>query len=416
MCNDHQKLQQLIDLGMEIAQVHDIDGLLEKILSAARKLANADAGTIYIKNGNSLKFSYAQNDTLQNQLPPGQKLIYRTFSVPINHNSISGYVASTGETVNLFDAYQIDTDQVPYVFDRSYDEKTHYQTQSLLTIPLKDNQNQVIGVIQLINAQNEQGDVIPFFKKDIPIVQIFAHNAAMAIERTQMARAEVLRLVGILIELRDPEETEAHVNRVGAYSAEIYEAWAHQKGVTQAEIEMEAEVLRTAAMLHDLGKLAVPHSIREKFGKFTAEERRLMQQHTVKGAQMLLKFAQTEYEKVAAQIALNHHEYWDGTGYPGHINPLNGQVIPGYGDEQGKPRSKKGEEIPVFGRVVAIADVYDSLSCHRAFRKALKEGDVLKTLERGSGRRFDPEMVNAFFSRLDAIRAICQQFPDETIY
>ena len=413
MFNDHQKLQQLIDLGMEIAQVQDPNVLLEKILSAARQLVNADAGTIYIKNGKVLTFRHAQNETLQKRLSPGQKLVYRTFSVPISHNSISGYVASTGEILNIPDVYQLNPDQVSYAFDPSYDKKANYRTQSMLTIPLKNNQNQVIGVMQLINAQNVQGKVVPFSKSDIPVVRIFANNAAVAIERADMTRAEILGLVRVLTELRDPEETEAHVNRIGAYSAQIYETWAHKKKIPQTEFEMKVELLRMAAMLHDIGKLAVPHIIREKTGKFSIEEYEMMKLHTVKGAQMLLKSAQTQYEKVAAEIALNHHEHWNGTGYPGHVNPLSGQVITGYENEHGKPRGKRGEEIPLFGRIVAIADVYDALLCHRTFREAMKEADVLKILQKGSGRRFDPEIIGAFFGCLDAIRAITQRFPEE---
>lgn len=415
MLSDHQKSQQLIDLGMEITQVQDLDVLLEKILSAARQLVNADAGTIYMKHGKLLRFSHAQNATLQKRLSPGQKLAYKTFSVPINHHSISGYVASTGETLNIPDVYQLNTGQFSYAFDSSYDEKTNYRTQSMLTIPLKNKQNQIVGVMQLINAQNEQGEVVPFSKNDIPLVRIFANHATLAIERAQITRSEILGLVRVLTELRDPEETEAHVNRIGAYSAQIYKAWASKKKVPQAEIEMKAELLRMAGMLHDLGKLAVPHIIRERTSKFTAEEYELMKQHTIKGAQMLLKSAQTQYEKVAAEIALNHHEYWDGSGYPGHVDPLSGQVIAGYSDEHGKPRGKCGQEIPVFGRIVAIADVYDALLCRRAFRAAMRETDVLKILKKGAGRRFDPEMIEAFFSSLHTIRAIAQHFPEEDL-
>ncbi len=413
MPTDQYKLQQIIDFSLEITQIQNVDVLLEKILSAARKLVSADAGTIYIKDGNTLKFSHTQNDTLQKRLPPGEKLIYRTFSVPISHNSISGYVASTGEIINIPDVYQLNTDQVPYAFDRSYDEKTHYLTQSMLTIPLKNNRNAVIGVMQLINAQNRKDEVVPFFKYDIPLIRIFANNAAMAIERAQLTRAKILGMIRILTELRDPEETEAHVNRVGAYSAEIYEAWVHKKGVSQAEIDTDTEMLRMAAMLHDIGKLAIPHNIRKKPGKLTAEEYKIIKQHTVKGAQMLLRSSQSEYEEVAVQIALNHHERWDGRGYPGYTNLLNSQVIPGYEDEQGRARGKRGEEIPVFGRVVAIADVYDSLSCCRVYRKALKEAKVLEILKKGAGKSFEPVMIDAFFSKFDTIRTIGQQFPEE---
>jgi len=411
MPHGQQQLQQIIDLSLEITQIQDLDVLLGKILNAARKIVNADAGYIYIINGETVQCHHIQNDTIYEQLAPGKKLTFPAFSLPINEESIAGYVASTGETLNILDIF-LSSDDVPYSFNTWYDDISFYQTKSLLSIPLRNNQNELIGVMHLINALNESLEVIPFSDEDIPLIKIFTNHVAVSIGRAQTTRARILGMIRLLTELHDPEETEAHVNRVGAYSAEIYETWAREKKIPQTQIEADAEVLKMAAMLHDLGKLAIPHHLREKPGRLTTEEYEMMKQHTVKGAQMLLKSAQTKYEEVAVQIALNHHECWDGSGYPGHIDPLTNQIIPGYEYEQGKPRGKKGEEIPVFGRVVAIADVYDSLSSRRVYREALKDSSVLKIIERGSGKSFDPEMINAFFFSLDTIRAIAQHFPD----
>jgi putative nucleotidyltransferase with HDIG domain len=411
MSGEQQKLQQLIDFNLEITQVQDVDVLLEKILSAARKLVNADAGYIYMKDGEKLHCRHIQNDTVYDQLAPGKKLPFPAFFFPIDCTSIAGYVALTGETLNILDISFL-SDEVPYSYNSWYDDLVYYQTKSLAAVPLKNNRNEMIGVMYLINALNDAAEVISFSEDDIPLIKIFASHVAVSIERAQMTRTRILGMIRVLTELRDPEETEAHVNRVGAYSAEIYEVWARKKRIPQAKIKADAEILRMAAMLHDLGKLALPGNIREKPDRLTAEEYELMQQHTVKGAQMLLKSAQTKYEEMAVQIALNHHECWDGTGYPGHVNPLTGRVIPGYEDKQGEPRSKHGEEIPVFGRVVAIADVYDSLSCRRAYREALKEEDVLQIVKSEAGGHFDPEMVDAFFFSLDLIRAIAQRFPE----
>ena len=104
----------------------------------------------------------------------------------------------------------------------------------------------------------------------------------------------------------------------------------------------------------DIGKLAIPIVIRSKPGKLSEEEYETMKLHTIKGAQLLFQHAQSEIENIAAEIALTHHERWDGSGYPGHVIPETGQPIPEYADEQGNPRGKKGEEIPIFGRVVAL--------------------------------------------------------------
>lgn len=410
--NEQQKLQQLLDMNQEIEQVKDVDVLLERILRVARKLTNADAGSIYVvTEEGKLQFNYSQNDALQKQLEPGKKLIYNTFTVPINHKSISGYVASTGETLNIPDVYHLPVSDVPYGFDPFYDQQSHYRCQSMMTIPLKNNQDKVIGVMQLINAQNDNGEVIPFPEEDIPLIRIFANNAAMALERAQMTRAIILRMIS-MAELRDPEETGTHVNRVGAYSSEIYEVWARKKNIPPETIDNYKDILRMASMLHDVGKVGIRDEILQKPGKLNDEEYEIMKQHAVMGAKLFLN-AQSEFDEIAGQIALNHHERWDGTGYPGHVDPAKeGAPLPGYEDENGKARGKKGEETPLFGRIVAVADVYDALSSKRTYKDAWSEKDVLNELKKGIGKHFDPEMIEAFLSSLDVIRSIAQRYSE----
>ena len=140
MPNGHDTLKQILEMNQTIEQVRDVDVLLEKILMVARKLANADAGSIYVvKEEGRLEFNHTQNDTLQKELGPDKKLMYNTFTVPINHKSISGYVASTGEALNIPDVYLLSKEDVPYSFDPSYDLRSHYLTRSMLTLPLKNN-------------------------------------------------------------------------------------------------------------------------------------------------------------------------------------------------------------------------------------------------------------------------------------
>ncbi len=410
MPNGNHKLQQILDMSQEIEQVRDVDVLLEKVLAVARKLANADAGSIYVvKDWEVLEFNHSQNDTLQQELGAEKKLIYNTFTVPINHKSISGYVASTGELLNIPDVYQLSAQHVPYSFDPSYDQRSHYTTCSMLTFPLKNNQSRVIGVMQLINAKNEIGEIVAFSEDDIPLMRIFANSAAMALERAQMTRAIILRMIS-MAELRDPEETGTHVNRVGAYSSEIYEAWGKKRGVPQMEIDNFKDILRMAAMLHDVGKVGIKDEILQKPGRLNDHEYEIMKQHVIMGAKLFLH-PQSEFDEIAGQIALNHHERWDGTGYPGHVDPRrNGEPIPEYALPNGKARGKKETEIPLFGRVVAVADVYDALSSKRAYKDAWTEDDVFNELRKGSGKHFDPEVVDAFFSILDVIRSVGQRY------
>ncbi len=411
MSNTPQKLQEIIQLNLEVASIQDLDTLLEKILGTARSLVNADAGCIYIHDGEALQCRYMQNDTLGKQFIMAKDLTPFSHSVSIDHTSLIGYVAGTGETLTIPDVAQWSGD-ASCAFDLWYDSTFAYHTKSLLIVPLRYYQDDTVGILYLINARDENGNIAAFSESDIPVVQIFANHVAIPIERAQTAKVRIQGLIRLLIELDDPEETEGHLERVGAYSAEIYRLWAYQKGLSHTKIEVDAETLRTAAMLHDLGKLGIPQHIRQNPGKLSAEEFAVMKEHALKGAQMLLKSSQSEYEDMAVQVALNHHECWNGTGYPGHINPLTEQIIPGHADKNGAPPAKHGEEIPIFGRVVAVADVYDALSCNRAHRKALPKEEALNILREESGKRFDPEVVDAFFSGTDAIKEIARQFPE----
>jgi GAF domain len=134
MLSEKQKLKMVMRLGVELAEVKDVDVLLERILREARQLVTADAGSIYIKEDVNLKFSYTQNDIQQKKLLSGKKLIYSTFSMPINNQTISGSVANTGESVNIPDAYKLRSG-LPYSFGRYYDDLSGYRTRSMLTFP-----------------------------------------------------------------------------------------------------------------------------------------------------------------------------------------------------------------------------------------------------------------------------------------
>ena len=410
MPDEKQKLMQIVNLGLEFAQIKDFDLLLERILTEARQFVNADAGSIYIKEDSILKFSYSQNETLRKKLPHGKKLIYATFTIPINDKSIAGYVANTGKTQNIPNVYTL-PGGVPYSFDKRYDELSQYRTRSMLSIPLKTNRGDVIGVLQLINAQDSKANIIPFAIEDEPLILHFANNAAMAVERAQMTRAIILRMIK-MAELRDPMETGAHVNRVASYSVEIYETWALKKDIPQMEIDKNKDIIRIAAMLHDVGKVAISDTILKKPGKLDPSEIEIMRQHSFLGAK-LFSDKYSDFDDAALQVALNHHEWWDGNGYPGHVDPMTDAPMPGHVNEKGGVIGKKGEEIPVFGRVVAIADVYDALCSRRVYKEPWDESRVLETLSKDSGSHFDPDMIDAFFSNLDVIRNITARYPDK---
>ena len=162
-------------------------------------------------------------------------------------------------------------------------------------------------------------------------------------------------------------------------------------------------------MLHDVGKVGISDIILKKPGKFDDDEYRVMQSHTWLGARQFLD--KTELNSIAQEVALYHHENWDGSGYPGDIGDLF-EADKYIKDVEERPPGLKGEEIPIFARVVAIADVYDALGSKRVYKKAWDEKDVLKVMRDESGSKFDPELIDAFFSVLPTLQNIRERYPD----
>ncbi|OHD14626.1 MAG: phosphohydrolase [Spirochaetes bacterium GWB1_48_6] len=408
MITENARLAMLVELDSKLNQIQDLDLVLEEILRGARSTCRADAGSLYLVEGNHLVIKYSQNETKEKELPSGEKLIYSIFKIPMDKKSISGYVASTGKVLNIPDAYKI-RKNTPYNFNPIYDKLSDYKTTSILTIPLTAGHNQIVGVIQIINARDENNQVRPFGSEDELLITHFASNAVVSLERAKLTRTIILRMIR-MAELRDPKETGPHVNRVAGYAALIYERWARRRGITDKELQKNQDTFRMAAMLHDVGKVAISDLILKKPAKFTPEEYEVMKTHTVSGAQ-LFSDRQSTFDEVAAEVALTHHENWDGTGYPGWIDPFTNAVIKA--DAQGKPLGRVGEEIPIWGRIVSVADVYDALSSKRVYKEAWGESDVLEEIRKMSGTKFDPELVEIFFEALPAIKQINERYPDE---
>jgi HD-GYP domain-containing protein (c-di-GMP phosphodiesterase class II) len=192
---------------------------------------------------------------------------------------------------------------------------------------------------------------------------------------------------------------------------EIYERWAKEKNISPKEIQIKRDVLRMAAMLHDVGKVAISDQILKKPARLTEEEFEIMKQHTFFGARLFID-KKSDFDEAAAQVAMSHHEWWNGNGYPGHVDLAATGPGLSFSVEEIKPRGKMGDEIPLFGRIVAIADVYDALASKRAYKEAWDEADILETMEKGAGQQFDPELIQVFLSSIDVMRSIQQRYPD----
>ena len=408
--------KSIIQLDSELNQIQDFDLLLERILFEARKVVKADAGSIYIvtptedgeEGTEKLAIKYSQNDTLQKHIPPGQKMIYSIFSVAINEKSISGYCAFKHTLINVPDMYNIPA-EAPYSFNSTFDRITGYKTVSSLTIPLVSTGSKLMGVIQVMNAKDNSGSNVPFTSEDEILLTHFATNATMVLQRAYINRAMILRMIK-MSELRDPKETGTHVNRVAGYALEIYDRWAFHKNIPQDERERFRDALKISSMLHDVGKVAISDSILKKPARFTPEEYKVMQNHTLYGAS-LFNDPSSPADFLSKDIALTHHENWDGTGYPGWVDPTTGEIE--RTGENGKPLGKKGEEIPLGGRIVALADVYDALCSKRVYKEPWTEDDVLSEIRKLSGTKFDPDLIDVFFEILPSIKQTRDKYPEE---
>ena len=180
------------------------------------------------------------------------------------------------------------------------------------------------------------------------------------------------------IEFRD-RGSGGHIERMSQYCA-----------LLAAPFGLDVDTIRIASRLHDVGKIAVADSILLKPGPLTPDERAQMQQHAEMGYE-LLRGSRSELLDVAATIAWTHHEWFDGNGYPNGL---------------------RGEEIPLCGRIAAVADVFDALSTDRVFRSRLSRQQSIGMLRDGRGGHFDPDIVDAFLSRIDQVESIVTRFED----
>jgi len=193
---------------------------------------------------------------------------------------------------------------------------------------------------------------------------------------------EIIFTMGSIGESRS-KETGNHVKRVAEYSKLLAELY----GLPTEE----AEILKQASPMHDIGKVAIPDSILNKPGALTKHEMVIMQTHALKGYDML-KSSNRTLLKTAAIVALEHHERWDGQGYPTGL---------------------KGEEIHIYGRITAIADVFDALGSERCYKKAWKDKKIFKYFKDEKGKQFDPKLVKLFFKHIDQFLAIRDKYQDE---
>lgn len=392
---DRARLDAITVLGPELNRIQDFDRLMDRILTEARRSCEAEAGAVFTIDGDRLECRHIQNDALVGRR---DRLFTQRVVRPLSLGTVAGSTAATGQAFRIADAYDIPA-ELGVEFDKGRDIDAGYKTRGLLSLPLKNIDGRIRGVLQLANPGGESAGR-EFSDEDQRVVEHIAALAAMAIERTAMTKALVMRMIA-MAEVRDPTETGAHVQRVSGYSQVLYTAWARRHEVPEAEFESSLDRLATAAMLHDVGKIGIPDAILKKPGKLDDHEYAVMQRHTQIGAR-LFQGLRTDFDEVAREVAMHHHERWDGGGYPG---PVTVDADLGEPDEPIR-QGLAGEDTPLFARIVGLADVFDALLSRRSYKEAWDESQVVETLRAESGRHFDPELVEIALENLDRLRAV----------
>lgn len=395
MLDVHEQIKMLSRIGAALTSEHDLNKLLELIVREARALTNADAGSLYIKEKDYLQFVVSQNETLAKRLRDRGMVMekFKPFPLEISNKSIAGYVAKNAKVLNIPDVRKIPKKR-PYSWNPSFDEKNDYYTKSMLSVPMIDQREQVIGVLQLINAQ--KGDrmdaplkerAIVFDDLQVELVKSLASQAAVAITNARLtadikqAYLDTIYRLSVAAEYKD-QDTASHIKRMSLYSRIL----AAEMGMSDREVEL----VLYASPMHDVGKLGVPDAILLKPGPLDDDEWKVMQNHTIYGAK-ILEGSDSEILEYSRVIALSHHEKWNGKGYPNKL---------------------KGEDIPLTGRIVAMADVFDALTSQRPYKKAWSLEEAKAEIIKDSGSHFDPKLGECFVSCFDQIVEIYYQYQE----
>ncbi|MGC4084475.1 MAG: HD domain-containing phosphohydrolase [Vicinamibacterales bacterium] len=315
------------------------------VRTAARRIAAADGATFVLRDARHCY--YADEDAIA-PLWKGRRF-------PLEA-CISGWAMQHRQSVVIPDIY-VDN-RIPH------DAYRPTFVRSLAMVPIRTADP--IGAIGVYWADTRRASA-----DELELLQALADSTAVALENVRVydalqdAQLETLRRLAIAGEYRD-DATHAHTERV----ARVVEHIARLMQMADAE----ASLMSQASLLHDVGKIAVPDGILLKQGELDAAERQIMRSHTESGAAML-SGSQSPVLILAREIALTHHEWWDGSGYP---------------------RGLRGDDIPLSGRIVAVADVWDALRSDRPYRSAWREETVVTYMQEHAGRQFDPTIIERF--------------------
>lgn len=352
-------LVSLVKIGRSITAQTDINVLLRVIAEETKVAMQADRCTVFLldKKTNELWSKIALGLDSEEIRFPADK-------------GLAGYVVRTGESINITDAYNDPR------FNPDVDKATGYTTKTILCMPIKNNNQKIIGAFQVLNKVNGV-----FTKSDEDLLVAIGGSASIALENAQLFEQQkelykeqkllfesFINTLAASIDARD-KITAGHSTRVKLYSM-----------LMANELKLDTktkEILEKAATLHDIGKIGIRDSVLQKEGKLTDEEYKHIQEHVKITHNILQQICTNEDFKQISEIACSHHEKYDGTGYYRHL---------------------KGEEIPYGGRILAVSDVFDAITSKRHYRDKMPIVNVIDILLKGSGSHFDKSLVDVFLS------------------
>lgn len=338
---NEELVEKLLSIGKALSSSRNLGELLNLILSKSREITHSDAGSVYLIDNSDgvskLVFKAAQNDSLP-------KLPFKEFTMPLTPKSLTGYVALTGKSLNLPDAYYLQSG-VTYQLDRSFDVSGPYRTRSVLVLPMQDQEGTIIGVLQLINRKiraditltphNTLEFTQAYSKWEEGIIKSLASQAAISIERNHLQKSIEDLFEGFvkasvqLIEMRDPT-TSGHSERVAELSVRLAQESNEIKAGTLRLLyfnERQVQEIRYAALLHDFGKVIVPEAILGKQKKLYPDQLEVIRQRFgIAKRTLQLECAEKKYKHLIEHPSYQHKENDHNCDYCQEIAHLDQQL------------------------------------------------------------------------------------------
>lgn len=308
-----EQVEDIINIGIALSAEKDRNRLLEMIVSEARRITNADAGTLYLCEGEYLIFKIMQNESMNTfrgghgdpiDLPP----------VPVKMENVSSYVALTRQSVNIPNVYQ--AKEFDFSGPRKFDEATGYKTLSMLVIPLANHEDTVIGVLQLINARNENGELIPFASHFENVIRSLASQAAIFITNMQLLNDienlfnSFVEVMATAIDSRTPYNAN-HTRRVALLAGELARAINQEILADQKESVFNEEQIAQLVMagwLHDIGKIATPLEVMDKATRIERQLELVMQRFDYIASAARVQYLEKKLELVGDEAELEELE------------------------------------------------------------------------------------------------------------